>query len=85
MKKAKTTKKVKPAAKKVVANTPCCATSVWSWTIYVYWFIILFFIAATFYIIGRSHEFLHPSAHNVVVTEEALIQPDADVESAKAK
>ena len=85
MKKAKTTKKVKPAAKKVVANTPCCATSVWSWTIYVYWFIILFFIAATFYIIGRSHEFLHPSAHNVVVTEEALIQPDAYVESAKAK
>ena len=85
MKKVKTTKKVKPATKKVIENTPCCASSIWSWTIYVYWFIILFFIAATFYIIGRSHEFLHPSAHNVIVTEEALIQPETYIESAKAK
>ncbi len=29
--------------------------SSWSLSIYVYWFIILFFIAATFYILGRSH------------------------------
>ena len=29
--------------------------SSWSMSIYVYWFIILFFIAATFYILGRSH------------------------------
>lgn len=31
------------------------STSSWSMSIYVYWFIILFFIAATFYILGRSH------------------------------
>lgn len=30
-------------------------TSSWSLSIYVYWFIILFFIAATFYILGRGH------------------------------
>lgn len=29
--------------------------SSWSLSIYVYWFIILFFIAATFYILGRGH------------------------------
>ncbi len=85
MKKAKNTKKVQPATKKIVAKEPCCASSVWSWTIYVYWFIILFFIAITFYIIGRSHEFLHPAPRNVVVTEEALIQPDDYIASAKEK
>lgn len=84
MKKAKTTKKVN-TTKKVVSADPCCGNGVWSWTIYVYWFIILFFIAATFYIIGRSHEFLHPSPRNVVVTEEALIQPDGYIASAKEK
>ena len=31
------------------------SASAWSMSIYVYWFIILFFIAATFYILGRSH------------------------------
>ena len=56
----------------------------WSWAIYVYWFIILFFIAATFYIIGRSHEFLHPS-RNVVVTEEALLQPKDYIDIAREK
>jgi tetratricopeptide (TPR) repeat protein len=85
MKKTKTTKKVKTTNKKVVESVPCCAGSVWSWTIYVYWFIILFFIAATFYIIGRSHEFLHPSARNVVVTEESLILSDQYVAQAQEK
>lgn len=84
MKKSKTTKKAN-TTKKVVATEPCAPSSVWSWTIYVYWFIILFFIAATFYIIGRSHEFLHPSPRNVVVTEEALVQPDDYIASAKEK
>jgi len=86
MKKAKATKKVKPATKKTVATETSCASNIWSWTIYVYWFIILFFIAATFYIIGRSHEFLHPAPRsNVVVTEEALLQPDDYIASAKEK
>lgn len=85
MKKVKNTKKAKPATKKIAATEACCASGIWSWTIYVYWFIILFFIAATFYIIGRSQEFLHPAAKNVVVTEEALIQPDDYIASAKEK
>ena len=58
--------------------------SVWSWSIYAYWFIILFFIASTFYILGRSHEFIHPRS-NVTVTEEALMQPESYIESAKVK
>ena len=88
MKKTKNIKKTKAlrvASEKVGKESCCSATSVWSWTIYVYWFIILFFIAATFYILGRSHEFLHPSRSNVVVTEEVLVQPTADVDSIKLK
>ena len=84
MKKTQNTKKVKvtPVAKKVVSSD--CANNAWSWSIYAYWFIILFFIAATFYILGRSHEFMHPHS-NVIITEESLVGPDAYVESAKAK
>lgn len=49
-----------------------------SLSIYFYWFIILFFIAATFYILGRSHGTITtvaPTANNVEITEEALLQP----------
>ena len=62
-----------------------CSNVVWSWAIYVYWFIILFFIAATFYIIGRGQEFLHPAPRNIVVTEETLVQTNALFDSAKEK
>lgn len=58
--KKQTTKKaqVKTAAVrgvKIKSATRARTTSSWSMSIYVYWFIILFFIAATFYILGRSH------------------------------
>lgn len=43
----------------------------WSAPIYVYWFIILFFIAATFYILGRSHGMIHNPA---TLNEEILMQ-----------
>jgi len=82
MKKTKTVKHVK--TKKVVSSGASCPNFMWSWAIYVYWFIILFFIAATFYIIGRGHEFLHPS-RNVIITEEALLRPQDYVDSAKQK
>ncbi len=86
MKKIKNTKKRQAAQLAVEAKDNCCsASSVWSWTIYVYWFIILFFIATTFYILGRSHEFLHPTTQNIVITEEPLVQPASDIESIKAK
>ena len=74
--------KVKPVAKKVAA--PANVASVWSWSIYAYWFIILFFIAATFYILGRSHEFMFDRP-NTNLTEETLAGPAAYVESAKEK
>ena len=63
----------------------CCVGGVWSWTIYVYWFIILFFIAATFYILGRSHEFLHPAPHHMAVVEEKLLKNNDYLDSAKEK
>jgi tetratricopeptide (TPR) repeat protein len=85
MRKIKNTKKINETAKKVVAKESCCTSNMWSWTIYIYWFIILFFIAATFYLIGRSHEFLHPSRDNVVITEEAHLQPNDYVSAAKTK
>lgn len=58
--KKKTTKKaqVKATATRGVnikTATRAHESSSWSISIYVYWFIILFFIAATFYILGRSH------------------------------
>lgn len=58
--KKKTTKKaqVKTTAVRGVNIKTATRTreaSSWSISIYVYWFIILFFIAATFYILGRSH------------------------------
>lgn len=85
MKKTKTVKRngTKAAVKRTVEKEVCCgASSVWSWTIYVYWFIILFFIAATFYLLGRSHEFLHPSSHRVIA-EERLMQGNDYTNSAK--
>ena len=58
--KKKTTKKVqvKTAAVRGVnikSSSRSREHTSWSISIYVYWFIILFFIAATFYILGRSH------------------------------
>ena len=85
MKKIKTTRNVK--IKKVVSNggkSSVCQNVMWSWAIYVYWFIILFFIAATFYIIGRGHEFLSPSNRNVI-TEEALKQSADYVDEARER
>lgn len=86
MRKTKNARKTRVLAvpKKVVKKTTeCTASSAWSWTIYVYWFIILFFIAATFYIIGRSQEFLHPT--NRPIAEEKLLQPEDYVELVKER
>lgn len=86
MKKTKKTKQIKSTVRVSEVKNTCCANVIWSWTIYVYWFIILFFIAATFYIIGRGHEFLHPASHNnVIITEEALQQPSDYINMAKEK
>lgn len=85
MKKTKTAKKAFKPTKKAYDKDVCCISGTWSWTIYVYWFIILFFIAATFYILGRSHEFLHPSANRVDVVEEKLMQHNDYLDSAKEK
>ena len=46
----------------------------WSMSIYVYWFIILFFIAATFYILGRSH--MTPMAAQTDETAVVAVQPE---------
>ena len=83
----KTTKNAKKTKVNQVAKRPVPAgagTSVWSWAIYAYWFIILFFIAATFYILGRSHEFMFDRP-NTKLAEETLVQSDAYIESAKEK
>jgi tetratricopeptide (TPR) repeat protein len=84
MKKVKTTKKTKstPVVSKPVQNS--CCVNVWSWSIYAYWFIILFFIASTFYILGRSHEFTHPRT-DMIVAEEVLAQAEDYVAKAKEK
>lgn len=69
------------------AGTPSKTCSGWSVSLYVYWFIILFFIAATFYILGRGHGALtaRNSVNNVEITEEALLQSTDFYDSGKQK
>ena len=78
--------KVRLVASKPTVNTnkskPCF--NPWSISIYVYWFIILFFIAATFYILGRSHN-MQTGANNVEITEEVLLQAGDYYDSGKSK
>ncbi len=73
--------RVKPVAG-VTKSKPC--VNPWSLSIYVYWFIILFFIAATFYILGRSHNAIYTSSDNVVA-EETLLQANDYYENGKTK
>ena len=57
--KKKITKKTKTATTvrgvKIKTSARSQEKASWSMSIYFYWFIILFFIAATFFILGRSH------------------------------
>ncbi len=85
--KKKTTKKaqVKTAATRGVnikTSTRSREASSWSMSIYVYWFIILFFIAATFFILGRSHminkETTNPTSNPEVIE---IIDTGADEET----
>ena len=81
-KNTKATKKAptaKPVAK-VVAKKTC--SSAWSLSIYVYWFIILFFIAATFYILGRSHNAIYTPS-TTQISEEQLLQANDYYENGK--
>lgn len=78
--------KVRPVASKPTIKNektkPCF--NPWSLSIYVYWFIILFFIAATFYILGRAHN-VQTTPNNVEITEEVLIQSSDFYEAGKTK
>lgn len=68
----------------VKANKQKPCVNPWSVSIYVYWFIILFFIAATFYILGRSHNGIK-STGDVQITEEVLLQAADYYEKGKEK
>ncbi len=58
----------------------------WSLSVYVYWFIILFFIAATFYILGRSHGVLNNRAiDSAELTEESLRSASDYYDSSRIK
>lgn len=82
-KKKTTVKKLAPKKGAVQATAP--KFNAWSLSIYVYWFIIIFFISATFYILGRSHGILHPVANNVEITEEVLMQGAEYLDAGKTK
>lgn len=92
MKKTTTTRTKKTAQAPKTATGSATSTSrsynPWSFSIYVYWFIILFFIAATFYILGRSHGVLNhrvPLGNSATISEEALMQGSDYYESGKTK
>lgn len=78
--------KVRPIASKPTIKKEKNKTNFnpWSVSIYVYWFIILFFIAATFYILGRSHN-SQPSIDDIEITEEVLLQAGDYFDSGKEK
>lgn len=78
---------MKPVATPVGAHVECKTCRPGSVSLYIYWFIILFFIAATFYILGRSHGALthRSTSGNVEITEEALLQSNDYYESGKVK
>ncbi len=82
-----TMRKAQPAqTSRSAAAKPCF--SPWSVSVYVYWFIILFFIAATFYILGRSHNLntnVPATPTNVEITEEVLIQASDYANMGKTK
>lgn len=70
-------KKMAARGVKIKSVSRTTTASSWSMSIYVYWFIILFFIAATFYILGRSHMTPMqevPQSNNVEIVEENLLQ-----------
>lgn len=69
----------KPANKAATVKT---VTSNRNTPIYLYWFIILFFIAATFYILGRNHGMTHNPA---TLNEEILMQATDYFNAGKAK
>ncbi len=96
MKKTVTKKSVakKPAARKAqtVRQQPTTRSSAakpcfspWSMSVYVYWFIILFFIAATFYILGRSHNLNTATPAAAEITEEVLMQASDYENTGKTK
>lgn len=79
MKKKKTIakKKVAPVAKPVKAapahTHAANRFNPWSLSIYIYWFIIIFFVSATFYILGRGYGLMNPTADNAQISEETLV------------
>ena len=75
----KNTTKLSP---KTNVNAQKTAASAWSTPVYVYWFIILFFIAATFYILGRTHGMYHNPA---TLNEEILMQANDYFSAGKSK
>lgn len=79
----KNTKKIKPAPikSKAVAHKPTKQS--WGGTIYIYWLIIFFFIAATFYILGRTHP-TDVQTQTEPVAEEALLTSDDYFDAAKS-
>lgn len=83
----KTTRTYKNAETVTKATKQSCPSS-WSLSVYIYWFIILFFIAATFYILGRSHGSFNNAqitSDNVEITEEVLLQTNDYYENGKTK
>ncbi len=77
---------LRPVASKPTITQPAkkACSGAWSVSIYIYWFIILFFIAATFYILGRSHN-MQSNVSATPITEEVLLQAADYYETGKQK
>ncbi len=80
-KKSNTNRTAKILSVKKTNDASESKSSVARLSIYIYWFIILFFICATFYIIGRGQEILkkvQPAMDNVEIIDGVSDMSDAD-------
>jgi len=64
--------RVSAAAKPVQTRAMPSADSS-RFALYVYWFIILFFVSATFYILGRSYSIVNPPSNNASISESFAV------------
>lgn len=75
--------KTKPMTRVVTPVEKVKPNTGWSGAVYVYWFIILFFIAATFYILGRSHNTI--VTNGTPIAQEQLLQAADNLSSGQVK
>ncbi|MCL2889848.1 MAG: tetratricopeptide repeat protein [Alphaproteobacteria bacterium] len=59
----------KPVVHPAVRVAPVAKTDSSRFALYIYWLIIVFFVGATFYVLGRGYSIMNPVVDNVEISE----------------